>query len=570
MSWEKSRIFEFDNQGLLVSTVQAEQGRIEGHGTWTLNNAVRREFDVAGQLSARIVRSQHESFAWPSAISAEMVSVALLKPDRMRTTDLYAYVQHLEANGQTAQRYEIEFWRKVFYPLSCLVMVVLSLPFAYLHFRSGGITGYVFGGVMIGISFFLLNNVFGYIGNLNHWRPWLAAASPAHHLFVPLAGCVWLAGAQEIAMLGVIVFAHGSRDLLWRAPVESVARQIRDADPAVRVACAYLELSEPDLPTAAAQLVSQGVSRIRVLPLFFGMGKHAREDLPVLVEQLGTRPPRRSLRAPRRRRRRSPPDRPARTDCAGTCPMNLHQFRFVQEAVRRNLNLTEAAKALHTSQPGVSKAIIELEEELGIEIFARHGKRIKRITEPGVQVLKSIEVILREVNNLKRIGEQYAAQDSGTLSIATTHTQARYVLPGPVAKLRQAYPKVAVSLHQGSPDQVAKMLIEEVAEIGVATESLTNYPDLVTLPCYEWQHVLVFPYDHPLVAQERITLEDLAHVPLITYHPSFTGRTRIDQAFALRHLRPNIVLEAIDSDVIKTYVKLGMGVGIVARDGDAG
>lgn len=245
--------------------------------------------------------------------------------------------------------------------------------------------------------------------------------------------------------------------------------------------------------------------------------------------------------------------------------MNLHQFRFVQEAVRRNLNLTEAAKALHTSQPGVSKAIIELEEELGIEIFARHGKRIKRVTEPGQQVLKSIEIILREVNNLKRIGEQYAAQDSGTLSIATTHTQARYVLPGPVAKLREIYPKVGVSLHQGSPDQVARMLIDEVAEIGIATESLSAYPELVTLPCYEWQHVLVLPFDHPLLQRDRITLEDLARVPLITYHPSFTGRTRIDQAFALRELQPNVVLEAIDSDVIKTYVKLGMGVGIVAE-----
>jgi LysR family cys regulon transcriptional activator len=245
--------------------------------------------------------------------------------------------------------------------------------------------------------------------------------------------------------------------------------------------------------------------------------------------------------------------------------MNLHQFRFVQEAVRRNLNLTEAAKALHTSQPGVSKAIIELEDELGIEIFARHGKRIKRVTEPGQQVLKSIDIILREVNNLRRIGEQYAAQDSGTLSIATTHTQARYVLPGPVARLRELYPKVAVSLHQGSPDQVARMLIEEVAEIGIATESLSAYPELVTLPCYEWQHVLVLPFDHPLLQRERITLEDLAQVPLITYHPSFTGRTRIDQAFALRELQPNVVLEAIDSDVIKTYVKLGMGVGIVAE-----
>ena len=173
--------------------------------------------------------------------------------------------------------------------------------------------------------------------------------------------------------------------------------------------------------------------------------------------------------------------------------MNLHQFRFVQEAVRRNLNLTEAAKALHTSQPGVSKAIIELEEELGVEIFARHGKRLKRVTEPGQHVLASIELIMREVGNLKRIGEQFSAQDSGTLSIATTHTQARYVLPVPVAKLREAYPKVNVSLHQGSPDQVARMVIDEIAEIGIATESLADYADLVTLPCYEWQHVLVLP-----------------------------------------------------------------------------
>jgi LysR family cys regulon transcriptional activator len=245
--------------------------------------------------------------------------------------------------------------------------------------------------------------------------------------------------------------------------------------------------------------------------------------------------------------------------------MNLHQFRFVQEAVRRNLNLTEAAKALHTSQPGVSKAIIELEEELGIEIFARHGKRLKRVTEPGQHVLRSIELILREVGNLKRIGEQYSAEDSGTLSIATTHTQARYVLPEKVAALRAAYPKVNISLHQGSPDQVARMLIDEVAEIGIATESLAAYSELVTLPCYEWQHMLVLPVDHPLARKERITLEDVAQEPLITYHPSFTGRTKIDQAFAIRKLEPRIALEAIDSDVIKTYVRLGLGVGIAAE-----
>ncbi len=245
--------------------------------------------------------------------------------------------------------------------------------------------------------------------------------------------------------------------------------------------------------------------------------------------------------------------------------MNLHQFRFVQEAVRRNLNLTEAAKALHTSQPGVSKAIIELEEELGIEIFSRHGKRLKRVTEPGQHVVESIGIILREVGNLRRIGDEYSAQDSGTLSIATTHTQARYVLPLPVAKLRERYPKVNISLHQGAPDQVARMVQDEVADIGIATESLADYPDLVTLPCYEWQHVLVLPAAHALSKKERLTLEDIAFEPLITYHPSFTGRTRIDNAFAQRQLTPRVVLEAIDSDVIKTYVRLGLGIGIVAE-----
>jgi LysR family cys regulon transcriptional activator len=172
---------------------------------------------------------------------------------------------------------------------------------------------------------------------------------------------------------------------------------------------------------------------------------------------------------------------------------------------------------------------------------------------------------MREVGNLKRIGEQFSAQDSGTLSIATTHTQARYVLPLPVAKLREAYPKVNVTLHQGSPDQVARYVIDEVAEIGIATESLSDYQELVTLPCYEWQHVLVMPISHPLAKKERFTLEDLAAEPIITYHPSFTGRTRIDNAFAHKKLEPRIALEAIDSDVIKTYVRLGLGIGIVAE-----
>ncbi len=245
--------------------------------------------------------------------------------------------------------------------------------------------------------------------------------------------------------------------------------------------------------------------------------------------------------------------------------MNLHQFRFVLEATRRNLNLTEAAKALHTSQPGVSKAIIELEDELGIDIFARHGKRLKKLTEPGEAVLNSIEIIMREVSNLRRIGDEFAAQDSGTLSIATTHTQARYVLPPAVSRLREAFPKVNISLHQGAPEQVARMLLDDVAEIGIATESLADYSELVTLPCYEWQHMLVLPTQHPLADKTQVNLDELANEPLITYHPSFTGRARIDRAFAAKKLSPRVVLEAIDSDVITTYVRLGLGVGIVAE-----
>lgn len=245
--------------------------------------------------------------------------------------------------------------------------------------------------------------------------------------------------------------------------------------------------------------------------------------------------------------------------------MNLHQFRFVMEAARHNLNLTETAKALHTSQPGISKAILELEQELGVDIFARHGKRLKRITEPGREVLRSVEIIMREVANLKRIGEHYTRQEAGTLSIAATHTQARYVLPSPVAALRARFPEVAISLHQGTPQQIAQMVLDDEAEVAVATEGLALYDDLVTLPCYEWRHVAVVPPQHPLARTERLTLDDLAAQPLISYHPSFTGRGKIDAAFAQRDLHPRYVLEAIDSDVIKTYVRLGLGVGLVAE-----
>lgn len=244
--------------------------------------------------------------------------------------------------------------------------------------------------------------------------------------------------------------------------------------------------------------------------------------------------------------------------------MNLHQLRFVREAVRQNFNLTEAAKALFTSQPGVSKAIIELEEELGIDIFTRHGKRIRGLTEPGRAVLKSVELIMQEIDGLKRIGKEFAANDSGSLTIATTHTQARYSLPKVVHSFTQKFPKVRLSLLQGNPKQVAEMVLRDQADIAIATESIAEVEGLVTIPCYQWEHVVVVPPDHPLLKSKGITLEEIAAYPLITYDTAFSGRAKIDHAFAVRNLKPDVLLEAIDADVIKTYVELGLGVGIIA------
>lgn len=244
--------------------------------------------------------------------------------------------------------------------------------------------------------------------------------------------------------------------------------------------------------------------------------------------------------------------------------MNLHQLRFVREAVRQNFNLTEAAKALYTSQPGVSKAIIELEEELGVDIFSRHGKRIRGLTEPGRAVLKSVELIMQEIDGLKQIGKEFAAQDSGSLTIATTHTQARYALPKVVQAFTQKFPKVRLSLIQGNPKQISEMVLKDQADIAIATEAISSQEGLVTLPCYQWEHIVVVPQDHPLLKSDEITLEELAAYPIITYDSAFTGRNKIDHAFAVRNLKPDILLEAIDADVIKTYVELNMGVGIVA------
>ena len=244
--------------------------------------------------------------------------------------------------------------------------------------------------------------------------------------------------------------------------------------------------------------------------------------------------------------------------------MNLHQLRFVREAVRQNYNLTEAAKALFTSQPGVSKAIIELEEELGVEIFTRHGKRIRGLTEPGRMVLQSVELIMKEIDSLKRIGKEYASQDSGSFTIATTHTQARYALPKVVQAFMVKFPKVRLSLLQGNPKQIAEMVQKDQADLAIATEAIAAVDGLVSLPCYQWEHVVVVPPEHALLRSKNLTLEEIAAFPLITYDAAFAGRNKIDHAFSLRGLKPDIILEAIDADVIKTYVELGMGIGIIA------
>jgi LysR family cys regulon transcriptional activator len=244
--------------------------------------------------------------------------------------------------------------------------------------------------------------------------------------------------------------------------------------------------------------------------------------------------------------------------------MNLHQFRFVREAVRQNFNLTEAAKALFTSQPGVSKAIIELEDELGVEIFTRHGKRVRSLTEPGRIILQSVERILQEVESLKRVGKDYAAQDQGNLVIAATHTQARYSLPAAIAEFKKRFPKVHLSILQGSPTQVAEMVLHDQADLCIATEAISNYKELVSLPCFQWHHVAVMQPDHPLLDRKLLSLDDLTQYPLITYDNAFAGRGKIDHAFSLRGLKPDVLLEAIDADVIKTYVELGMGIGIIA------
>ncbi len=245
--------------------------------------------------------------------------------------------------------------------------------------------------------------------------------------------------------------------------------------------------------------------------------------------------------------------------------MNLQQLRYACEVARHGLNVSEAAEALFTSQPGVSKQIRLLEAELGVEIFVRHGKRLVSVTEPGRAVLSIAERMLRDMDNLQQVGDEFSNESAGSLSIATTHTQARYVLPRVVRDFMRQYPQVRLSLHQGSPRQVCEMVLDGAADIAIATEAIADYGDLVMLPCYQWNRCVVAAPRHPILREQPLTLEAIARYPLITYDDAFTGRGQINKAFLGRGLRPNIVLTALDSDVIKTYVAMDLGIGILAR-----
>lgn len=244
--------------------------------------------------------------------------------------------------------------------------------------------------------------------------------------------------------------------------------------------------------------------------------------------------------------------------------MNFQQLRIIRETVRRNFNLTEVANALYTSQSGVSKHIKDLEDELGVELFVRKGKRLLGLTVPGQELVGIVERILLDTQNIKKLGEQFSNTDKGQLSVATTHTQARYALPKIVTQFKKEFPKVNLVLHEASPNEIVSMLREGAADIGIATEALQDASELATFPYYTWHHGVVVPAGHALAAITPLTLEAIAEHPIITYHRGFTGRGRIDDAFDSGGVEPEIVMEALDADVIKAYVELGLGIGIMA------
>jgi len=245
--------------------------------------------------------------------------------------------------------------------------------------------------------------------------------------------------------------------------------------------------------------------------------------------------------------------------------MKLRQLRYIWEVSRHDLNVSATAQSLFTSQPGISRQIRQLEDELGVEIFVRSGKQLTRVTPAGEVILRTAGEILHKVESIKHIAEEFSNERSGTLSIATTHTQARYVLPDLIQSFMSSYPDVSLHMHQGTPMQIAEMAASGAVDFAIATEALELFGELVMMPCYRWNRSIVVPRDHPLCQRSRLTLEDVARYPIVTYVFGFTGRSRLDEAFQARGLKPKVVFTAADSDVIKTYVRLGLGIGIIAH-----
>lgn len=245
--------------------------------------------------------------------------------------------------------------------------------------------------------------------------------------------------------------------------------------------------------------------------------------------------------------------------------MKLQQLRYICEVARQGLNISSAAESLYTSQPGISKQIRLLEEELGVEIFSRRGKHLTHITEAGEAVLQSAEDILRRADSLRHIAQEFNAPGKGSLSIATTHTQARYALPPVIHGFVQKYPDIAMHIHQGTPAQIAQMAATGEVDVVIATEAMEQFPELITLPCYRWNRCVLVPKNHPLCDVVPLTLEAISAYPIVTYVSGFTGRSKQDDAFLQKHLEPKVVFTATDADVIKTYVRLGLGIGIIAH-----
>jgi len=245
--------------------------------------------------------------------------------------------------------------------------------------------------------------------------------------------------------------------------------------------------------------------------------------------------------------------------------MKLQQLRYIREVARQGLNISSAALSLHTSQPGISKQIRLLEDELGLEIFSRSGKHLTHITQAGEVILQGAEEILRRVDSLRQVAQEFNEPMKGSLSIATTHTQARYALPSVINDFMRQYPDIEMHIHQGTPTQIAQMAATGEVDIAIATEAMEQFPELITLPCYRWNRCVLVPTSHPLSKLNSLTLDAIAQYPIVTYVSGFTGRSKQDAAFLQQNLIPQVVFTATDADVIKTYVRLGLGIGIIAH-----